>query len=106
MYWTRDSVCSTAIVARAHPREFWANRRRPVVKHEEVMKHSWLVLLPALGLATLDAQAQTWPSKPLKAIVPFAAGSLVDAVPRIVFEQPSTKLGQKIIVEIRPGRSI
>jgi tripartite-type tricarboxylate transporter receptor subunit TctC len=67
------------------------------------MKHSWLILLPALGLATLDARAQTWPTKPLKAIVPVAAGSLVDIVPRIVFEQLSMQLGQSIIVENRPG---
>lgn len=67
------------------------------------MKYSWLLLLPALGLATLDARAQTWPTKPLKAIVPVAAGSLVDTVPRIVFEQLSTQLGQSIIVENRPG---
>ena len=67
------------------------------------MKHRWLVLLPALALVTLDAQAQTWPAKPLKAVVPFAAGSLVDIVPRIVFEQLSTQLGQSIIVENRPG---
>ena len=67
------------------------------------MKHGWLILLPALGLATLDARAQTWPTKPLRAIVPVAAGSLVDIVPRIVFEQLSVQLGQSIIVENRPG---
>jgi tripartite-type tricarboxylate transporter receptor subunit TctC len=81
-----------------------ARTRRPVVNNEEVMKHSWLILLPALGLAALDdAQAQTWPTKPLKAIVPVAAGSLVDIVPRIVFEQLSVQLGQSIVVENRPG---
>ena len=47
--------------------------------------------------------AQTWPVKPIKAIVPIAAGSLTDIVPRIVFEQLSTQLGQNIVVENRPG---
>ena len=66
------------------------------------MKRIWMILLPALGLATL-ARAETWPTKPLKAIVPVAAGSLVDIVPRIVFEQLALQLGQSIIVENRPG---
>ncbi|MBR1215608.1 tripartite tricarboxylate transporter substrate-binding protein [Bradyrhizobium sp. JYMT SZCCT0180] len=67
------------------------------------MKHSWMILLSVLGLASLDAHAQTWPTKPLKAIVPVAAGSLVDIVPRIVFEQLAVQLGQSITVENRPG---
>ena len=64
-----------------------------------------LMLLPALGLAlvTLERRAQTWPTKPLRAIVPVAAGSLTDIVPRVVFEQLSTQLGQSIVVENRPG---
>lgn len=63
----------------------------------------WPIMLLALSLATLDARAETWPAKPLKAIVPVAAGSLVDIVPRIVFEQLSAQLGQSIVVENRPG---
>jgi tripartite-type tricarboxylate transporter receptor subunit TctC len=69
------------------------------------MKRSCLVLLPALGLglAAMEGRAEAWPTKPLKAIVPIAAGSVVDIVPRVVFEQLSTQLGQSIIVENRPG---
>lgn len=67
------------------------------------MKHRWPTLVAALSLATLDARAETWPTKPLRAIVPVAAGSLVDIVPRIVFEQLSIQLGQTIVVENRPG---
>jgi tripartite-type tricarboxylate transporter receptor subunit TctC len=61
------------------------------------------VLALGLGLATGHAAAQTWPAKPLKAIVPIAAGSLTDIVPRIIFEQLSTQLGRNIVVENRPG---
>ncbi len=61
------------------------------------------VLSLCLVLATLKAEAQTWPAKPLKAVVPFAAGSLIDVVPRLVFEQLSTQIGQGIVVENRPG---
>jgi tripartite-type tricarboxylate transporter receptor subunit TctC len=69
------------------------------------MKHSFLILLPALGLglAAMEARAETWPTKPLKAIVPISAGSVIDIVPRVVFEQLSTQLGQSIVVENRPG---
>ena len=62
-------------------------------------------LLPVLGLglATLEARAETWPSKPVRAIVPFAAGSTTDIVPRVVFDQLSSQLGQSIVVENRAG---
>lgn len=61
------------------------------------------VLSLCLAFATFRAEAETWPAKPLKAIVPFAAGSLTDIVPRLVFEQLSTQIGQGIVVENRPG---
>jgi tripartite-type tricarboxylate transporter receptor subunit TctC len=72
---------------------------------EEVMKPIYLMILPALGLAfaTMDAEAQTWPTKPLRVIVPVGAGSTTDIIPRVVFEQLSPQLGQNIIVENRAG---
>lgn len=62
-------------------------------------------LLPVLGLglATAQAHAETWPSKPIRAIVPFAAGSTTDIIPRVVFDQLSSQLGQSVIVENRAG---
>lgn len=69
------------------------------------MKPICLVLGPALVLtfATPQAGAQTWPTKPLRAVVPFAAGSSTDIVPRAVFDQLSSQLGQTIVVENRGG---
>jgi tripartite-type tricarboxylate transporter receptor subunit TctC len=67
------------------------------------MKRWWLILLSALSLAPADVRAEDWPTRPLRAIVPVAAGSLVDIVPRIVFEQLAIQLGQTIVVENRPG---
>jgi len=49
------------------------------------------------------AQAQTWPAKPLRVIVPLTAGSATDVIPRIVFEQVSAQIGQSIVVENRTG---
>src|SRR6185295_18980343 len=69
------------------------------------MHSSSLMLVSALSLAFMPfkANAETWPTKTLTAIVPFAAGSFTDVVPRVVFEQLSKQLGQSIIVENRPG---
>jgi tripartite-type tricarboxylate transporter receptor subunit TctC len=69
------------------------------------MKPILLMLVAALGLiaTTLGAEAQTWPSKPLRAIVPIAPGSMADIAGRVVFEQLSMQLGQPVIVENRPG---
>jgi tripartite-type tricarboxylate transporter receptor subunit TctC len=52
---------------------------------------------------SLEAHAQGWPEKPIRAVIPFGAGSASDVVPRIVFSQLSTQLGQQIVVENRGG---
>ena len=64
-----------------------------------------LTLIPAcaLALASVAAQAQSWPSKPVKVIVPVAAGSTTDIIPRAVFEQLAPQLGQSLVVENRVG---
>lgn len=69
------------------------------------MNPLYRMLVPALLLsfATTDATAQSWPAKPLRAVVPFAAGSSTDIVPRIVLDQLSAQLGQAIVVENRTG---
>ena len=69
------------------------------------MKTICLMLVPAfiLSSAITDVEAQSWPTRSLRAIVPFAAGSSTDIIPRIVFEQLSQQLGQTIVVENRTG---
>lgn len=62
----------------------------------------------AIILASLTAhgtRADEWPAKPIRAIVPLSPGSAADIIPRIVFEQVATQLGQSITVENRPGAS-
>ena len=46
---------------------------------------------------------QAWPTRPLRAIVPFTAGSATDVLPRMVFEVLSGELGKSIVVENRTG---
>jgi tripartite-type tricarboxylate transporter receptor subunit TctC len=49
------------------------------------------------------AGAETWPTKPVRVIVPYAPGSATDIVPRTVFEQVSAQLGQAFVIDNRPG---
>jgi tripartite-type tricarboxylate transporter receptor subunit TctC len=72
------------------------------------LRRTHLISLIALSLiaGNVSGQAQTWPTKPLKAVVPIAPGSITDIVPRIVFEQLSIQLGQPIVVENRPGAAL
>lgn len=53
--------------------------------------------LPRLGAA------QSWPTKPIRAIVPFSAGSTIDIIGRIITEPLAQALGQPIVVENRGG---
>jgi tripartite-type tricarboxylate transporter receptor subunit TctC len=66
-----------------------------------------LLLSSAAALATQSlprlASAQQWPSKPIRAIVPFSPGSTIDVIGRIVVEPLSVALGQPIVIENRGG---
>jgi tripartite-type tricarboxylate transporter receptor subunit TctC len=68
------------------------------------MAHLPRFLLVALLVAlSAPASAETWPTKPLRAIIPLSAGSAVDLVARVVYAQVERQLGQPVIVENRPG---
>jgi len=56
-----------------------------------------------LVCAHAGAMAQSWPTKQIRVIIPFGAGSATDIIPRIVFEPMSAQLGQAIVVENRTG---
>src|SRR5215831_8622958 len=47
--------------------------------------------------------AQSWPTKPIRVIIPFSAGSTIDIVARIVFEPLGRQLGQALVIENRGG---
>lgn len=49
------------------------------------------------------AWAQSWPAKPIRAMIPFSAGSSLDIVGRIVLDPVSSQLGQPIVIENRGG---
>ena len=64
---------------------------------------NWIAPVIA-GLALcLSAQAQTYPAKPIKMIVPFPAGGTTDIVARIVAQRMSEAMGQPVVVDNRGG---
>ena len=66
------------------------------------MQFKTLAVLAATSLS-FAAFGQAWPNKPIKAIVPFAAGSATDQIGRAFAAKMSETLGQPIVVENKPG---
>jgi tripartite-type tricarboxylate transporter receptor subunit TctC len=95
IYWTQHHAGATV----RHRNATWEHVMQPA-----------RTMVVAIGLALAASQtaaqtlpAQSWPAKPVRAVVPFAAGSSTDIVPRLVLEQLAQQLGQPIVVENRPG---
>jgi tripartite-type tricarboxylate transporter receptor subunit TctC len=57
----------------------------------------------ALGAVVTSAQSQSWPTRPVKLILPLGAGSGADIGARLFAEKLSAKWGQPVVVENRPG---
>ena len=62
-----------------------------------------LAAAAAIALTALAAQAQTYPARPVKAVVPFAAGGPLDIVARGVSDKLSVSLKQPFVTENRGG---
>jgi tripartite-type tricarboxylate transporter receptor subunit TctC len=64
-----------------------------------------VVALLGLLIAALPAAAQDWPTKPVKIVVPFGAGSTPDVVARLIADHLQKKLGQPFTIDNKPGAS-
>src|SRR5436190_17387813 len=64
-----------------------------------------LLALAAVVVLALPAQGENWPTKSVKLVVPFAAGSTPDIVGRLLTDYLQQKLGQPFVVENKPGAS-
>jgi tripartite-type tricarboxylate transporter receptor subunit TctC len=70
-------------------------------------RHYWqvtvMLLAGALTLPMLAHAQSSYPNKPIKFVVPYAAGGLPDTVARIFAQRLGDKLGQSVVVDNRPG---
>src|SRR5689334_1653857 len=82
-------------------------RAQPILRatsdQGELMRWPWLAVLISLISGATATSAQNYPSKPIRIIVPFAAGGAVDALARILSARLQEQLGQPVIVENRAG---
>jgi tripartite-type tricarboxylate transporter receptor subunit TctC len=68
------------------------------------MRRQWLLCALAGVLASAGfANAQSYPARPIRAVVPYAAGGLPDTMTRIASQKMTEILGQQIVVDNRPG---
>jgi tripartite-type tricarboxylate transporter receptor subunit TctC len=69
----------------------------------KVVRYALFTLLAGISVVASQAQAQTWPQKPITFIVPFAAGGGTDAFARPLAAQLDTQLGKRVLIENRAG---
>lgn len=63
----------------------------------------WLLIAASLLVATLPAQAQSYPTRPIRLISPFAAGGANDVLARAIGLKLGDRLGTSVVIENRPG---
>jgi tripartite-type tricarboxylate transporter receptor subunit TctC len=62
-----------------------------------------LLSILALAAPSTQADAQSWPTRSICAVVPYSAGSGTDVTARVILNQLASELGQSIVVENRVG---
>jgi len=71
-----------------------------------VLAVAGLALAASLGGLSMSARAQdSWPSKPIRLVIPFTPGGVTDTSGRLIAEYLGKRLGQSVIVDNKPGAS-
>jgi tripartite-type tricarboxylate transporter receptor subunit TctC len=72
-----------------------------------MQRRHWITLaslvVAATPILTTSAWAQTWPARPIKLVVPFPPGGLIDNMARLVAPKLAQELGQAIVIDNKPG---
>ena len=69
----------------------------------QITRRSLLAAMSAAAVPAFAAAEEGWPRRPIRLVVPFAAGNGLDVVARLVGDQLARALGQAIVVDNRPG---
>jgi len=88
----------------------WLNRKKYLMTEEIDMpffsstrrRLLWVPVAALMATAT-SAQAQSYPNRPIKFIVPYSAGGLPDTVARVFAQRLGERLGQSVVVDNKPG---
>jgi tripartite-type tricarboxylate transporter receptor subunit TctC len=72
-----------------------------------MQRRHWITLatlvVAATPVLTTPVAAQTWPARPIKLVVPFPPGGLIDNMARLVAPKLAQELGQAIVIDNKPG---
>ncbi|HKU70854.1 MAG TPA: tripartite tricarboxylate transporter substrate binding protein [Burkholderiales bacterium] len=69
----------------------------------EKVRVGWMLALAGVTVVAGGAAAQSYPSKPVRLIVPFSPGGAADVPMRIIAQKLSEQMGQQVVIENRPG---
>src|SRR5438445_1552614 len=80
------------------------SRRQSAIGPREGSMRKLIIAVAFLAsLAGIADAAQDWPTKPLTMVIPFAAGTGIDALGRMLAERLAELLGRQVIIENVPG---
>ena len=72
-----------------------------------MQRRNWIAAAAALvaisPFLANTASAQAWPTRPIKLVVPFPPGGLIDNMARLVAPKLALELGQPIVIDNKPG---